>query len=63
MCRVDHQMGAIKKGFSESRSNVKFSFATQVIGRTVLQFISSHLGCFYQACLTLMQLTNNTDLC
>ena len=49
MSRVDHQMGAIKKGFRESRSNVKFSFATQVIERRVLQFISSHLGCFCQA--------------
>lgn len=55
MSRVDHQIGAIKKGFSESRSNVKFSFVTQVIGRRVLQFISSHLGCFYQARLKLIQ--------
>ena len=31
MSRVDHQIGAIKKGFSESRSNVKFSFVTQVM--------------------------------
>ena len=44
MSRVDHQIGAIKKGFSESRSNyVKFSFVTQVIGRRVLQFISSYI--------------------
>ena len=43
MSRVDHQIGAIKKGFSESRSNFKFSFVTQVIGRRVLQFISSYI--------------------
>ena len=43
MSRVDHQIGAIKKGFSESRSNVKFSFVRQVIGRRVLQFISSYI--------------------